>query len=458
MQKKVKSKEKKFFRVCIIILILGTAISLLPLLAQGLEAGAAPAPLPAAGSSPEPTAAPAAAPVFDTWCMEAVELPASGETAGDNADAAAEVDTAEADAAEESSGTAGNEEIAGTAETDKPAAAPNPVPAPVPSPVTAACSSESSQTADNTEPSLAVSAPPQPVKAVQPSAVAGKELVRNLQVKVKVTNQGTTPSNNIRMEIPLLAKLDSPYQLLLEERFSHQPSQLSGREMGGRTMLVEIPSLDPGASETITLNYVLAAQRPAAAGSPAADLSQYLLPSPKVESDHAEIMATAARITSDIAGDYEKARAIYSFVIGQMTYTLDASNRNQGAISALNSRQGVCEDYASLFVALCRAAGIPARVVNGYADPKGTGQIWNLSPGQSIALNRYRHAWVECYVEGRGWLPADPTFEAGPNSFNYFGSLPHGSHIAQNYLDLSLRARFQGGKLAVTWDETLVSS
>ena len=65
---------------------------------------------------------------------------------------------------------------------------------------------------------------------------------------------------------------------------------------------------------------------------------------------------------------------------------------------------------------------------------------------------------MECYVEGRGWLPADPTFEAGPNSFNYFGSLPHGSHIAQNYMDLSLRVRFQGGKLAVTWDETLVSS
>lgn len=303
---------------------------------------------------------------------------------------------------------------------------------------------------------LAVTAPAQPVAAEKAVSDTRNRLVRNLQVKIVVTNQGTMPSTNIRMEIPMLAQLDSPYQTLLEERFSHHPVQLNRGKMGGRTMLVQIPYLEPNASDSIIINYSLATQLPATRESPAAELSQFLAPSPKVESDDAAIIATAARIAPNSASAYEKARAIYRFVIRHMTYSLDAPNRNQGAISALNNRKGVCEDYASLFVALSRASGIPARVVKGYADPQGTGENWNLIPGQTLALSRYRHAWVEFYVAGRGWLPADPTFEIGADSFNYFGSLPHGSHIAQNYLDQSLRAYFHGGKLAVTWDEFLV--
>ena len=301
-------------------------------------------------------------------------------------------------------------------------------------------------------------ASPATVVDEQPAPAATEELLRGLQVNVQVTNQGTTPSRNIRMEIPMLAEMDSPYQALLDESFSHQPAELSGREMGGRIMVLEIPSLNPGVSEMITLDYTLAARHPEAGISLAPEgLSQYLAPSPKVESDHPEIMALANRIILNSRSDHEKAMDIYSYVIGHMNYNLDASSRNQGALSALKSSQGVCEEYASLFVALSRAAGIPARVVNGYADPRGTGEIWNLSPDQSLPLGNYRHAWVEFYVEDKGWQPADPTFESAPNSYKYFGTLPHGAYIAQNYHDQSLRARSQGGQLAITWNEVLVN-
>ena len=303
-----------------------------------------------------------------------------------------------------------------------------------------------------------------PAPAASPVAVvaanrapAANEALRTLQVKVQVTNQGTASSSNIRLEIPMLARIDSPYQSLLDERFSHQPTELSSREMAGRAMHLEISSLAPGNSETITLEYTLAASQTAGAQPGAGAISQYLAPSPKVESGNAEIAAAAKRAIQNSQDNYEKARDIYSYVVGHMSYSASASSHNQGALSALKNGKGVCEDYASLFVALSRAAGIPARVVNGYADPRGTGDVWNLSPGKTLPMAGYRHAWAEFYVEGKGWLPADPTFESAPNSFKYFATIPIGGYIAQNYLDQNIRARFQGGQLSVTWEESLVN-
>ncbi|NLL20998.1 MAG: transglutaminase domain-containing protein, partial [Firmicutes bacterium] len=154
--------------------------------------------------------------------------------------------------------------------------------------------------------------------------------------------------------------------------------------------------------------------------------------------------------------DLEKARAICSFVITYLKYDINSGSRNSGALIALRSGSGVCEDYASLFAALCRASGIPARVVNGYCDPKGTGDIWNLSPGERFPLQGYRHSWVEFYLHGSGWIPADPTMDIQSGSMKYFGSLPQASHLAQNYEDIPLKVRYKGAQLSVTWEEELV--
>ena len=415
--------------VSAVIMILGLIIALLPMFAQGQEAN--PAWL---SSTPEQHEAPVA-----------TQAPVSSSPAS----------VPEIHHAVEANNLPVAADITEVTELPDP---PAPVsPSAVPAPETSEFTEEAEAT-EAPEPSSAPAASPATAVAEPPSPGTRADLVRTLQVKVQVTNQGTSPSRNIRMEVPMLANMDSPYQSLLNESFSHQPTELNGRELAGRSMLVEIPSIAPGVSETITLDYTLAALKPAAAESVTpAVLSQYLAPSPKVESANGEIVAAAGRIVQNSQDAYEKARDIYSYVIGHMNYNSSTANRNQGALSAFKSGQGVCEDYASLFVALCRATGVPARVVNGYADPRGTGEIWNLSTGHTLPLEGYRHAWVEFYTEDNGWLPADPTFESAPNSFKYFGNLPQGAYIAQNYLDQNLRARFHGGQLAVTWNESLVN-
>ena len=293
----------------------------------------------------------------------------------------------------------------------------------------------------------------------------GQATRRNFRVRVQVSNKGKTSSSNIRVDVPLMGNLDSPYQVLLKESFSHEPLAVNELSQGSRTASFSIPYLAPGEAETIVVDYFLhVTPLTATLAGPSEYYSHlgqgssdpvYLMPADKIESNHPEIAAKAREISSGLTGDLEKARAFFSFVISYLQYDLNSPNRNKGALSALRGRSGVCEDYASLFVALCRAEGIPARLVNGYADPRGRGDIWNVAPGETFSLKGYRHSWAEFYTPKTGWIPVDPTLNIYDRNLTYFASLPQASHLAQNYQDQNMRVRYQGGQLAVAWGEEL---
>lgn len=74
-----------------------------------------------------------------------------------------------------------------------------------------------------------------------------------------------------------------------------------------------------------------------------------------------------------------------------------------------NTRRGFCEHYAGSFAYLMRAAGVPARVVTGY-------QGGELNPVGNYLIVRQSdaHAWVEVWLEGRGWVRIDPTAAVAP--------------------------------------------
>lgn len=73
------------------------------------------------------------------------------------------------------------------------------------------------------------------------------------------------------------------------------------------------------------------------------------------------------------------------------------------------TRRGFCEHYASSFVFLMRAAGIPARVVTGYQ-----GGAYNDVGGYYIVRQSDAHAWAEVWLEQRGWVRVDPTAAIAP--------------------------------------------
>jgi transglutaminase-like putative cysteine protease len=76
----------------------------------------------------------------------------------------------------------------------------------------------------------------------------------------------------------------------------------------------------------------------------------------------------------------------------------------------LDRKEGFCEHFAAAFVVIMRALDVPARVVTGYqgADPIPL-------DGYYIVRQSHAHAWAEYWVEGQGWVRADPTAAVAPD-------------------------------------------
>ncbi len=74
-----------------------------------------------------------------------------------------------------------------------------------------------------------------------------------------------------------------------------------------------------------------------------------------------------------------------------------------------DTRRGFCEHYASAFALMMRAAGIPSRVVLGFQG----GEV-NPMGDYMIVRQSDAHAWVEVWLEGRGWVRVDPTAAVAP--------------------------------------------
>ena len=107
----------------------------------------------------------------------------------------------------------------------------------------------------------------------------------------------------------------------------------------------------------------------------------------------------AARITRGCSSVHEKARAIYDWICD--TLRRDPAVRGCGAgdvCVVLDRKGGKCVDIHSVFVALARAAGVPAREVFGLRLGRS---------GQADITSGY-HCWAEYYQPGFGWVVVDP--------------------------------------------------
>jgi Transglutaminase-like superfamily len=102
--------------------------------------------------------------------------------------------------------------------------------------------------------------------------------------------------------------------------------------------------------------------------------------------------------TKGVTLPLEKARKIYDYVIATMHYDHDGTGWGRGdAVWACDAKHGNCTDFHSLFIAMARAAGIPARFEIGFPLPQ------NSHEG---AIAGY-HCWAQFYVQGIGWIPID---------------------------------------------------
>jgi transglutaminase-like putative cysteine protease len=92
-------------------------------------------------------------------------------------------------------------------------------------------------------------------------------------------------------------------------------------------------------------------------------------------------------------------------------YTLEPPLLGSNSVDEFlfQTRRGFCEHYASAFVFLMRAAGVPARVITGYQ-----GGEFNPVDGYYTIRQSDAHAWAEVWLDGRGWIRIDPTAAVAP--------------------------------------------
>jgi transglutaminase-like putative cysteine protease len=121
-------------------------------------------------------------------------------------------------------------------------------------------------------------------------------------------------------------------------------------------------------------------------------------------------LAHSLRSAADGDGPYVDAVLDY-LRRGGFTYTLEPPLLNLDSVDDLlfRTHEGFCGHYASAFVMLMRAGGVPARVVTGYL-----GGIWNRYGEYLYITQSDAHAWAEVWLDGQGWVRVDPTAVVAP--------------------------------------------
>lgn len=104
-------------------------------------------------------------------------------------------------------------------------------------------------------------------------------------------------------------------------------------------------------------------------------------------------------------------RRALTWIRSDFAYTLDTPLPGRHAVDEFlfDQRQGYCEHFSSAFTTLMRAAGIPARVVVGYA-----GGYRNRFGDYWVVRKMDAHAWSEVWLPQRGWVRVDPTAAVAP--------------------------------------------
>lgn len=132
------------------------------------------------------------------------------------------------------------------------------------------------------------------------------------------------------------------------------------------------------------------------------------------ESDNPKILS--------LSKEYKTAQAIYNYVVSTLSYDYNLVNQSptrKGALAALAAPdQSICTEFTDLFIAIARAAGIPARENVGYAYTTNS-KLRPLSLVSDVL-----HAWPEYYDSAHNlWIPVDPTWGNTTGGVDYFDKL-----------------------------------
>lgn len=216
------------------------------------------------------------------------------------------------------------------------------------------------------------------------------------------TCPGTTNQIKLRIVVPqdIAGK-----QKVEQVTYSRDPRQVYSAN-GNR--YAEFLIMNPSRKETIVMNANITiyrndynSSRNNNADSTETSTDKYLKSEKYIECDDPLISQKARELQG--YSDEETLQNIYNFVFNHVRYH-GYILQPLGARAALLLKRGDCTEFSDLFVALCRASGLPARSVSGFTID------WNNTPC---------HNWTEVYLPDKGWVAFDPT----PGNYQQFHKL-----------------------------------
>ncbi len=128
----------------------------------------------------------------------------------------------------------------------------------------------------------------------------------------------------------------------------------------------------------------------------------YLQPTESIDSDNPSIIAKAAELAEGEDDLFKVSFKVASWVEENVKYDLNTltSESSQKASWVLEHKEGVCDEMTSLFVAMMRSLGVPARFVSGIS----------YTTSDLFEENWQPHGWAEVYFPNLGWVSFDITF------------------------------------------------
>ena len=241
----------------------------------------------------------------------------------------------------------------------------------------------------------------------------GEARTRYIQFGIEITAKGG-PVHNLIGTVPV--PVDWPEQQIrvVDEKTDDEITKVTYRMLNDtvKQMRVELARLGAGKTARVLVTYEVRRHLMTAPKKtdglripekPSRELRMYLGPSPFIDSTHSKIRKLAKEIIEGKEGDWQKVEAIYDWVRDNIKYI---NGPIKSSYQALKDKNGDCEELTSLFIAMCRASKIPARMV------------W--VPG---------HCYPEFYLQDEGgqgyWFPCQA---AGNEAF---GEMPESRPVLQ---------------------------
>ena len=249
------------------------------------------------------------------------------------------------------------------------------------------------------------------------------EVIRDFRYRYLLRNdgEGTITAASIHLAVPY-DTLENQ-KLLSDPVWSREPDEIASDRWGQKIAVFRFENVPPRAAvsagyETrVRLGELHYAFFPEDVGSldplPARIRDDYLAPTSRLQMERELIRTTSEKIVGDEENPYWIARKIYDWVRENLEY--ERVGGWDVPTTLIKRGTGSCSEYSFLYIALCRAAGLPARYEGSV-----------VVRGDDASIDDVYHRWCEVYLPRIGWMPVDPSGgdqEWPADQARYFGGL-----------------------------------